>query len=71
MHQSLSLEQLKMEAQKRSHLVIRREGETAWLPLKSWSGHQGAANAVEYLLVGNKVPVSTCLENDVHCYRLG
>ena len=39
MNQPLSLEELKTEAQKQSHLVIRGDGETFWRPLKNWKGH--------------------------------
>lgn len=70
MYQPLSLDELKREAQKRSHLVIRREQETAWRPLKTWKNHPGA-RVVDYLLVGNRVLARTGLENDVHCYVLG
>jgi hypothetical protein len=68
MFQPLSLEELKTEAQKRSHLVIRKEGEIAWRPLKHWKGHPTATGV--YYLIGNKVMVRTGLENDAHCYTL-
>jgi hypothetical protein len=70
MQQPLSLEELKSEAKKRSHLVIRREGETAWRPLKTWKGHPDAS-VVDYLLVGNRVLARTGLKNEVHWYALG
>jgi hypothetical protein len=69
MNQPLSLEELKIEAQKRSHLVIRREGEIAWCPLKNWKGHP-TGTVVHYLLIGNRVLASTGLKNDVHFYTL-
>ena len=69
MNQPLSLEELKSEAQKGNHLVIRREGEIAWRPLKNWKGHSTSA-VVCYRLIGNRVLASTGLENDVHCYTL-
>ena len=68
MYQPLSLDQLKTEAQKRSHLVIRRDGETAWRPLKNWKGHPTGTGV--YYLIGNKVLVKAGLENDAHCYIL-
>ncbi len=68
MSKPLSLEELKTEAQKRNHLVIRREGEIAWRPLKNWKGHPTGTSV--YYLIGNKVMVRTGLENNAHCYIL-
>lgn len=69
MNQPLSLEELKIEAQKQGHLVIRRDGEIAWRPLKNWKGP--STNGVYlYRLVGNRVQASTGFENDVHRYTL-
>lgn len=68
MYQPMSLEELKTEAQRRSHLVIRREGEIAWRPLKNWKGHP--TDTAVYFLIGNRVVVRTGLENDAHWYTL-
>lgn len=67
MLQPLSLEELKVEAQKRSHLVIRRDGETTWRPLKNWKGH---STGVTYYLVGNRVLVRREPDTQVHWYTL-
>ena len=64
----LTLEELKAEAQKASYLVIRREGQAAWYPLKAWKGH---SRGVTYYLVGNKVLVRGEVEQQVWCYVLG
>jgi len=69
MNQPLTLEELKTEAQKRSHLIIRREGGIAWCPLKNWKGHS-TSTVVCYRLIGNRVLASTGLDKDVHCYTL-
>lgn len=68
MHQPMSLEELKTEAQKRNHLVIRREGEIAWCPLRNWKGHP--TSTAVYYLIENRIVVRTGFENDVHCYIL-
>ena len=64
MHQPMNLEELKTEAQKQNYLVIRREGESAWRPLKNWKGHP-SWGSVSYILIGNRVLVRTGRENDV------
>jgi hypothetical protein len=66
MLQPLSLEELKVEAQKQGHLVIRRDGESAWRPLKNWKGH---STGVTYYLIGSRVLVRG--EEQVHWYALG
>jgi hypothetical protein len=53
MLQPLSLDELKVEAQKQSYLVIRRDGEIAWRPLKNWKGHSTGAT---YYLIGIGCP---------------
>jgi len=63
----LTLEELKMEAQKLSYLVIRRDREAAWYPLKTWSGH---SSGVTYYLIGNKVLVKNGLGDRVCWYVL-
>jgi hypothetical protein len=67
MLQPLSLDELKVEAQKQSYLVIRRDEETAWRPLKDWKGHP---TGVTYYLIGNRVSVRSELEEQVHWYTL-
>jgi hypothetical protein len=67
MYEPMSLEELKTEARK-SHLVIRRDGEIAWRPLKNWKGHP--TSGVAYYLIGNRVLVRAGLEKDVHWYTL-
>jgi hypothetical protein len=68
MNQPLSLEELKTEAQKRNHLVIRRDGETFWRPLKNWKGHP--TSTVAYYLIGNRVLARTGFGDEAHCYIL-
>jgi hypothetical protein len=68
MYQPLSLEELKIEAQKQNHLVIRRDGETAWRPLKNWKGHP--TSTAVYYLIEDRVVVKVGLENNAHCYTL-
>jgi hypothetical protein len=68
MHQPLSLEQLKAEAHKRNHRVIRRDGEAAWRPLKTWKGQ--LTGAVVYYLLGNRVLEKRARNKDVNCYTL-
>lgn len=68
MLQPLSLDELKVEAQRKSHLVIRREGETAWRPLKNWKGHP---NAATYYLIGNRVLARSGLDSVEAWYKLG
>ena len=68
MLQPLSLEDLKSEAQKQSHLVIRREGETAWQSLKDWKGRP---NEETFYLLGKRVLVRNRLGAVEHWYTLG
>jgi hypothetical protein len=68
MYESMSLEELKTEARKQSHLVIRRDGEISWRPLKNWKGHP--TSSVTYYLIGNRVMVRVGSEKDVHWYTL-
>ena len=68
MLQPLSLEELKVEAQKRSHLLIRREGETAWQPLKAWKGR---STEETFYLLGKRVFVRNRLGAVEHWYTLG
>lgn len=67
MNQPLSLEELKVEAQKQNHLVIRRDGETCWRLLRNWKGHP--TSAVAYYLIGNRVLARTGF-GEAHSYIL-
>jgi len=68
MNGPLTLDELKIVAMKKSHLIIRRDGETAWCPLIRWQGH--AANAT-YYLTGSKVLVRREIDERVFWYFLG
>jgi hypothetical protein len=65
-NQPLSLEELRVEAQK-THRVIRRDGESAWRPIKYW---KGSSDGVVYYLLGNTVIARTAQGGDEHKYTL-
>jgi hypothetical protein len=67
MLQPLSLDELKVKAEKQSYVVIRRDGEIAWRPLKNWKGH---STGVTYYLIGNRVSARSELEEQAHWYTL-
>lgn len=63
----LNLEELKVEAEKQNHLVIRRDGEISWRPLKNWKGHSTGAT---YFLIENRVLAKNALNEQVQWYTL-
>jgi hypothetical protein len=68
MLQPLSVDELRVEAQKQSYVVIRRDGENAWRPLTNWKGH---STGDTYYLFGNRVAVRGEPEEQVYWYTLG
>jgi hypothetical protein len=67
MPQPLSLEQLKVEAQK-THRVIQRDGEAAWRPLKYWRGIP--SGIALYFLMGDRVLAKRAVDEHEYWYTL-
>jgi hypothetical protein len=68
MSQPLSLEELKIEAHKQNHILIRGEEQIAWRPLVSWKGH--STEPFVYYLYGDRVLAKKLQDSQEHWYRL-